>query len=223
MWRAGAGHGVELDRERSDVRAARRLGRLEGRTAQRQHDHGLVRKCEVHRDLAAVAAAGRDGLSTVECEPEDVGGEARAEPRGDRRPEGHAGSSVSDQHQPDLPRLGDGAHRLLIERGIEMRVGLRDGHDLVDSLKVGDCGKRVRILTDDEDGERAAEAVLDLGCGADHLQRDVAQETVEVLGDDEGPGHHTSPRLSRIISAMALATAAASPSIIAARPDLGGS
>ena len=129
----------------------------------------------------------------------------------------------ADQDEPDLPFLSDGANHFLIERGIEMRVRLRDGDDLVNALQVGSYGKRVRILTDDEDGERAAEAVLDLGCGADHLQRDIAQDAVEVLADDEDSGHHTSPRLSRMMSAMALAIAAASPSIIAARPDLGGS
>ena len=104
-----------------------------------------------------------------------------------------------------------------------MCVGPGDGDDLVDSLAVGRRGERLHVLADDENGERAAEAVLDLGGSADHLQRNVAQDAVEVLGDDEDSGHHTSPRLSRMMSAIALATAAASPSIIAARPDFGGS
>ena len=134
--------------------------RLEGRSAQRQHDHGLVRKGEVHGDLAAVAASGRDGLAAVRRKPEDVRREARAEPRGNRWPEGHARGSVADQHQTDLPGLGDGTHRLLVERGIEMRVRLRDGDDLVDPFAVGRRGERLHVLADDKNGERSAEAVL---------------------------------------------------------------
>ena len=130
---------------------------------------------------------------------------------------------MADQHQSRLPGLGDSADRLFIERGIEMRIGRGHGDDLVYPFPVGGVGERVGVMTDDDDGQRPAEAILDRGGSADHLQRDIAQEPIEMLGDDEDAGHHTSPRFSRTISAMALAIAAASPSIIAARPDLGGS
>ena len=220
---AGAGHRARVDRERND-RSTPVLGRsLEGGAAQRQHDHRLLGKGEVHGDLAAVTAAARDHLAAVHRESEHIGGEARAQPTGDRRPEGHAGGGVADEDEAGLALFGDRAHRLLVERGIEVRLGQRDGHDLVDAGAIGGGGERLRLVTDDEDGERTAEAGLHLGRGADHLQRDIAQEPVEVLGDDENAGHQPSPRFSRMIPAMALATAAASPSIIAARPLLGGS
>ena len=223
MWRPGARHRTEFDRERLDARVAGIVRGLERRAPQRQHDHGLVGEGEVHGDLAAVAAPGRDRLAALHRKPEDIGREARAETRGDRRPEGHAGRRMADQHQPRLPRFGDGADRLLVERGIEVRIGLRDGDDLVHALAVGGVGERVCVLRDDEDAQRPADALLDRCGSADHLQRDIPEGAVEVLGHDENAGHHPSPRLSRMMSAMALATAAASPSIIAARPDLGGS
>ena len=93
------------------------------------------------------------------------------------------------------------------------------------SFPVGGVGERlqVRLVPDDEHGERAAKAGLRLCGGADHLQRDIPERAVEMFGDDEDSGHHGSPRFSRTIAAMAAATAAASPSIIAARPLLGGS
>ena len=130
---------------------------------------------------------------------------------------------MADQHEPGLARAGELAGRFLVERGIEMGNGLRDGCDFVHPFEIGSPGESVDLAADDGDRERPAESFLDRRRGADHFEGDVAHRSVEMLGDDEDPAHQPSPRFSRMIPAMAPATAAASPSIIAARPVFGGS
>src|SRR4051794_29140379 len=160
---------------------ARSFGRRPGRGADHEEDALVPRKLDLGVDLRAVERPLRDELAALASQGEDV----RSEPEPElRRERGRKAHGVDREPDEDDARAAVGDQlldRLTVDVVLEFLLLHLRRDDLVDALDVDLICDRGGIPGDDGDDR----LLLELLGGGDELERDRANLSTQVLGDDE--------------------------------------